>query len=78
MTPMGERDRLRWRCRRGMLELDLVLGRFLDTAFERLTEGQRQSLERLLDLADNELWDMVIGKRHAPDAGSAEILEYLR
>jgi succinate dehydrogenase flavin-adding protein (antitoxin of CptAB toxin-antitoxin module) len=61
-----------------MLELDLVLSRFLDTAFERLTEGQRQSLERLLDLADNDLWDMVTGKRHAPDAGSAEILEYLR
>ncbi len=75
---MAEHDRLRWRCRRGMLELDLVLERFLDTGLERLTQRQRQSLERLLELPDNDLWDMVIGKRQAPDAGSAEVLEYLR
>jgi antitoxin CptB len=75
---MSEQDRLRWRCRRGMLELDLVLSRFLETHFERLSDTQRQSLQRLLDLPDNDLWDMVTGKRQAPDRGSAEILEYLR
>jgi antitoxin CptB len=61
-----------------MLELDLVLGRFLDGGFERLTDGQRQALERLLELPDNDLWDMLIGRREAPDAGSAEVLQYLR
>jgi len=75
---MSERDRLRWRCRRGTLELDLVLGRFLEARFERLSDAQRESLGRLLELPDNDLWDMVTGKRPAPDPGSAEILEYLR
>ena len=75
---MSEQDRLRWHCRRGMLELDIVLGRFLEARFEQLTDGQRASLERLLELPDNDLWDMVSGKSQAPDPGSAEILEFLR
>jgi antitoxin CptB len=75
---MAELDRLRWRCRRGMLELDLVFGRFLDTRFAQLSAQQRQALAGLLELPDNDLWDMVLGRRAAPDAGSAEILDYLR
>jgi antitoxin CptB len=75
---MGEHGRLRWRCRRGMLELDLVLSRFADSALERLSQSQRESLQRLLELPDNDLWDMVTGKSQAPDPGSAEVLEYLR
>jgi antitoxin CptB len=61
-----------------MLELDLVLSRFLDTGLERLDDSQRQALERLLELPDNDLWDMLTGRREAPDTGSAEVLEYLR
>jgi antitoxin CptB len=48
-----ERHRLKWKCRRGLLELDLVLQRYLDKH-----PGDRE-LSELLDLPDNELWDIV-------------------
>ena len=51
-----ERERLKWKCRRGLLELDIVLDRYLKGAEidPRLSE--------LLDLPDNDLWDIVCGR----------------
>lgn len=54
-------NRLRWRCRRGMLELDLVLNRFLSENYAGLTVLQQQEFEALLELEDQELWQMVRG-----------------
>ena len=51
-----EREKLRWKCRRGLLELDLVLARYLDRH-----PGDAE-LSSLLDLPDNDLWDIVIGR----------------
>jgi antitoxin CptB len=59
------RARLRWRCRRGMLENDLILTRFLDRRGDRLTESDVAALDRLLDLPDAELWDLFCGRRRA-------------
>lgn len=74
----GDLDRLRWRCRRGLLELDLVFGRFLDLHLQQLNADQREALARLLELPDNDLWSMVCGRLEAPDPGTAEILRLLR
>ena len=63
---MSERDRVRWHCRRGMLELDLVLTRFLERHFENLTPGQHAAFKTLLEYSDNDLWDVVSG--HAEPA----------
>ena len=59
-------NRLRWSCRRGLLELDLVLERFLQS--NTLQEAETISFRILLDLPDNDLWDIVIGRsdRYAP------------
>jgi antitoxin CptB len=54
-------NRLRWHCRRGMLELDMVLARFLEERYARLTSQQRQEFESLLDLEDQELWQRISG-----------------
>ncbi|MDR3390751.1 MAG: succinate dehydrogenase assembly factor 2 [Sulfuriferula sp.] len=51
--------RLRWRCRRGMLELDLVLGRFLHVHCAGLTAQQLAEFDALLDLPDQVLWQLV-------------------
>jgi antitoxin CptB len=61
-------SRLRWRCRRGMLENDLVLERFLARRGDALTEDEVAMLDRLLDLPDNELWDLIAGRAEPPDA----------
>jgi antitoxin CptB len=50
-------SRLRWRARRGMLENDLVLERFLAARGPTLREDEVAALDRLLDLTDGELWD---------------------
>ena len=62
---MSEIDRLRWRCRRGMLELDLVLTRFLERDLATLTPGQRAAFKTLLEYSDNDLWDL-ISQREEP------------
>ena len=76
------RARLRWRARRGLLENDLVLTRFLDRHEAALTDAQVAGLDALLDLPDNELLDLILrrvepsGPLAAPPA--AGVLEMLR
>ena len=71
---MAEIDRVRWHCRRGLLELDVVLTRFLDRHFDSLSAQQRATFNRLLDFPDNDLWDFVTGKQPPPDADTARII----
>ncbi|MEN6585844.1 MAG: succinate dehydrogenase assembly factor 2 [Sulfuricella sp.] len=65
-------NRLRWHCRRGMLELDLVLARFLEENYAGLTAQQRQEFENLLQLEDHELWQRV-----RSEAVTASVVERL-
>ncbi len=55
-------NRLRWHCRRGMLELDMVLARFLEEKAPQLTLQQHQEFESLLTLEDQELWKRISGE----------------
>ena len=64
------RDRLRWKCRRGLLELDLVLERFRSPGDAELVE--------LLDLPDNDLWDIVCGRSDRYDGRLRGIVARLR
>ncbi len=54
-----QQRRLAWRCRRGMLELDIVLQRFITQHFNQLTLGELQAFDELLDLPDNDFWLLV-------------------
>jgi antitoxin CptB len=58
-----ERRRLRWRARRGMLENDLIIGRFLDREGDVLGIPEILALEALLDLPDNELIDLLLARK---------------
>ena len=58
----ANRARLRWRSRRGLLENDLILTRFLDAHEARLSDGEVDALTRLLDLADNPLMDLILAR----------------
>jgi antitoxin CptB len=68
--------RMRWRCRRGLLELDLVLGRFVEH-YDNLDEKQRQVFDNLLELPDNTLWDMISGKSVAVNEEQLELLKLI-
>ena len=71
-------SRLRWRCRRGLLENDLILTRFLDARGDAITEREIAALDRLLDLGDNELWELLSGRREPADAAIAPLVERMR
>ena len=55
--------RLRWRCRRGLLENDLFIERFFDSQEGRLTPALVQGLLELMDLADNDLLDLLLARK---------------
>ncbi len=60
--------RLRWHARRGMLENDLVLTRFLERQGPTLSPAALDALESLLDLPDGELLDLLLGHGAPPAA----------
>ena len=73
-----EMNRLRWRCRRGLLENDLVLERFLERHGSEL-EGERLSaFKALLDYADDDLWGIVSGRSECRDPALSEVVGLLR
>lgn len=58
-----KRARLRWRARRGLLENDLIITRFLDAHETTLTDEEVDAFSRLLDLADGELLDLLLARK---------------
>jgi antitoxin CptB len=73
----AELRRLRWRCRRGFLENDLVLTRFLDRESGRLDERAMRDLAELLAYDDPTLWELLSG-RAEPDPRLAGIVNRVR
>ena len=78
MTGNRTLERLRWRSRRGLLELDLVFDRFWAGPGLALAEGEVAALERLLELPDNDLLDLVMGRAEPPDSGLRGVVDKLR
>jgi antitoxin CptB len=75
-------SKLRWRCRRGLLENDLFIERFFDRYASGLTVRQADALGELMDLADNDLLDLLL-RRKAPEGAIdtsdvREVLEMMR
>jgi antitoxin CptB len=67
-TPLDARrlSRLKWRCRRGLLENDLLIERFFRRHESSLTARQADGLEALMELADNDLLDVLLARRALP------------
>ena len=70
----ASRDRLKWKCRRGLLELDLVLERFVPT----LKDDEAVPFGALLELPDNDLWEIVAGRSNDYDPRLTEIVARVR
>lgn len=74
----AELGRLRWRCRRGMKELDVLLGRWLERHAAQATPSESAAFERLLDLQDPELARYLLAGERALDPDMAAIVARLR
>jgi len=71
-------ERARWRCRRGMLELDIILQRFMDNYYQQLGSDELEQFEQLLSLADNDLWDLICARKKTEDDNVLPVLELLQ
>jgi antitoxin CptB len=56
-------SKLRWRCRRGLLENDLFIERFFARQGDRISVTQAEGLTTLMDLADNDLLDLLLRRK---------------
>jgi len=67
-TPLDPRSlsRLKWGCRRGLLENDLFIERFFTTYESSLSIGQARGLQSLMDLPDNDLLDLLLRRSELP------------
>jgi antitoxin CptB len=75
---VSELPRLRWKCRRGMLELDLLFRDFLDTGYAGLDTDGRLCFERLLDYPDAVLLEWLMGRIQPTDKDVAELVQRIR
>ena len=66
---LGERElsKLRWRCRRGLLENDLLIEKFFHQYQDTLTTAQAKGMNDLMDLSDNDLLDLLLKRKEPAD-----------
>lgn len=75
---MAERDRIRWQCRRGLLELDLILEKFNRQHLDSLDAEQLGRFVELLEFSDNDLLDLLTGRAALREQRYDAILQLLR
>jgi antitoxin CptB len=77
--PLGERalSKLRWRCRRGLLENDLFIERFFQRHETQLTVGMAQAMYVLMELSDNDLLDLLLNRKPVPEALDQEDVQHV-
>jgi antitoxin CptB len=82
MTVMKDIDmdmtRLKWQCRRGMLELDLLLESFLETQYPLLDKEQKHQFREMLEIPDPELYAFLMGKKKTKDGLLDDIIKQVR
>ena len=78
MIEQRQLERLKWRSRRGLLELDIVFERFWAREGAKLTQDEARALEELLQLPDNDLLDLVMGRARAPGGEAGEMVMKIR
>ncbi|MDH5354739.1 MAG: succinate dehydrogenase assembly factor 2 [Gammaproteobacteria bacterium] len=75
---MSEISRLRWLCRRGMKELDVVMTGYLDNYYRDAVEADQQSFKILLEMPDPDLFALLVGRDSTDDANLVSLLITLR
>jgi antitoxin CptB len=76
-VPSEEMRRLRWQCRRGMLELDHLLMRFLDLGYADLDGGRQREFAALLRGQDQDLSDWLLARREPEDPRVAALVRHI-
>ena len=64
---MSEKSRLRWLCRRGMKELDVVMTGYLECQYEQASEAEKKAFITLLEMHDPDLYALLMGRQSSPN-----------
>jgi len=75
---MQSLDRLRWQCRRGTLELDLILEAYLDRHYEQADDDEKKRFIALLEWEDDELLAVLLGGKPPDAAGFGALIARLK
>jgi antitoxin CptB len=78
ISQMTEMSRLRWLCRRGMKELDVVLVRYLDHGYLSASDAEQAQFRSLLEMPDPDLYNLLLGRDATSDPERARLLQELR
>ena len=78
MLSAPEKARLVWHCRRGMLELDIILQRFLEKGLDKLSAKELEQFNSLLSCPDPELFSWLMGAEEPEDPELKEIVAVIR
>lgn len=70
--------RMRWRCRRGLLELDIFLQPFVALHYANLSDAEILVFDELLDMPDNTLWDMMTGRQQTDNQAQLALLDKIK
>ncbi|OGV25725.1 MAG: hypothetical protein A3F18_01470 [Legionellales bacterium RIFCSPHIGHO2_12_FULL_37_14] len=73
-----EKAKFKWLCRRGMLELDILLARFCDQKLNTLSQQDLQKLTKLLQASDPELLNWLTGSSKPNDEESLNVVNWIR
>jgi antitoxin CptB len=73
-----QQSRLRWLCRRGMKELDVVMTRYLDSHYAEADEADQQSFIALLELPDPDLYSLLLGRKVSADQNTVKVVRSIR
>jgi len=74
----GQLKKMRWRCRRGMRELDAILAAYIDRLQETPSTRKAQAFAKLLDCEDDQLWDWLSGREKCTDHELGAIIDDVR
>ena len=69
--------KLAWRCRRGTKELDVLMQRFLNDYYQTANVELQQAFERMLDMQDPELYDLIVGRQASEDQNINKVIEHI-
>lgn len=79
MTSLSvEYSEYKWRCRRGMLELDILLNSYLDKNYKTMTREQGAAFDEILDYPDQVLLDLLMGNMQSSDQSVNMIVKRIR
>ena len=77
-TDTVEYAELKWRCRRGMLELDILLNSYLDKSYSTMTPQQGAVFSEVLDYPDQVLFDLLLGNMQSSDRSVNKLISEIQ